>query len=72
MDTFQLIQTVADMGQSVVKLLNAWHNTNCNLQQQLNQSATTQQHKVDALHELTAPNYQRNFNHMFASMPTKD
>ena len=66
--TSHLEQTVADVGQSTMQLLNAQQSTNHNLQQKLNQSAPTQQHQVDTLPELTASNYDRNFNHMFASI----
>ena len=56
-DTSKLEQTIVYIGQSFVQLLNAQPTTNHNLQ---NQSTILQQHQVDALCELTTPNYERN------------
>ena len=60
------------MGQSAVQLLSAKETANYNLQKQLIQSGTAQQHQVDTLHELTTSNYQRNVDNMFSSIPIFD
>ena len=60
------------LGRPILHLLDAQQVTKQNLQQQMQLNNIIQQTKTDALQELTASNYQRNFAHIFASIPIFD
>ena len=65
-NTFDLV------GQSMLQLARAQDQTNRQLQQHIQQGQANMQAHTRALQQLATSTYQRNFNHIFASIPIYD
>ena len=65
-DTFDLV------GQSMLQLAKAQDQTKRQLQQHLQQGQANMQAHTGALQQLATSTYQRNFDHIFASIPIYD
>ena len=71
-DTSTLEHTFDSVGQSMLQLAQAQDQTNRQLQQHIQQGHLTMQTHTGALEQLATSSYQRNFNHIFASIPIYD
>ena len=60
------------VGQSMLQLARASDQTNRQLQQHIQQGQINMQAHTGALQQLATSTYQRNFNHIFASIPIYD
>ena len=60
------------MGQSILLLARAQYQTNRQLQQHIQQGQLTMQAHTGTLQQLATSSYQRNFDHIFASIPIYD
>ena len=60
------------MGQSMLQLARVQDQTNRHLQQHIQQGQLNMQAHVGALHELANSTHQRNYDHIFASIPVYD
>ena len=67
-----LENTFDTVGQSMLQLARAQDQTNRHLQQHLQQGQMNMQVHTGALQELATSTYQRNFDHIFASIPIYD
>ena len=72
MDTTALENTFGNIGQSMLQLARAQDQTNRHLQQHLQQGQLNMQAHTGALQQLATSTYQRNFVHIFASIPIYD
>ena len=72
LDTSALDNTFDSVGQSMLQLARAQDQTNRQLQQHIQQGQLTMQAYTGALHQLATSSYQRNFDHIFASIPIYD
>ena len=72
LDTTALESTLDTVGQSMMQLARAQDQTNRQLQQHIQQGQANMQADTGALQELATSTYQRNFNHIFASIPIYD
>ena len=72
LDTTALENTFDAVGQSVLQLARAQVQTNRQLQQHLQQGQLNMQAHTGALQQLATLTYQRNFDHIFASIPIYD
>ena len=69
LDTSALENTFDSVGQSMLQLAKAQDQTNRQLQQCIQQGQLNMQAHTCALQQLAILTYQRNFNHIFASIP---
>ena len=72
LDTSALENTFHSVGQSMLQLAMAQDQTNRQLQWHIQQGQLNMQAHMDALQQLATSTYQRNFNHIFASIPIYD
>ena len=72
LDTAALEHTFDSFGQSMLQLARAQDQTNRQLQQHIQQGQANMQAHTRALQQLATSTYQRNFNHIFASIPIYD
>ena len=72
LDTTALENTFETAGQSMLQLARAQDQTNKQLQQHIWQGQANMQAHTGALQQLATSTYQRNFNHIFASIPIYD
>ena len=72
LDTSALENTFDSVGQSMLQLARAQDQTNRQLQQHIHQGQLSMQAHTGALQQLGTSTYQRNFNHIFASIPIYD
>ena len=73
LDTTALENTFGTVGQSMLQLARAQdQNKNHYLQEHLQQGQINMQAHTGALQQLATSTYQRNFNHIFASIPIYD
>ena len=72
LDTSALENTFVSVGQSVLQLARVQDQTNRQLQQHIQQGQLNMQVHTGALQQLATSTYQRNFNHIFASIPIYD
>ena len=72
LDTTALENTFDTVGQSMMQLARAQDQTNRQLQQHIQQGQVNLQVHTGALHQLTTLTYQRNFDHILASIPVYD
>ena len=72
LDTFPLEGTFNTVGQSMLQLARAQYQTNRHLQQHIQQGHLNMQTHMGALQKLANLTYQRNFDHIFASIPMYD
>ena len=72
LDTTALENTFDSVGQSMLQLARAQDQTNRQLQQHIQQGQANIQAHTRALQQLATSTYQRNFNHIFASIPIYD
>ena len=72
LDTLALENTFDLVGQSMLQLARAQGQTNRQLEQHLQQGEANLQAHTGALQQLATSTYQRNFNHIFACIPTYD
>ena len=72
LDTSALENTLDSVGQSMLHLARAQDQTNRQLQQHIQQGQINMQAYTGALWQLATSTYQRNFNHIFASIPIYD
>ena len=72
LDTTGLENTFDNMGQSMLQLARVQDQTNRHLQQHIQQGQLNMQAHVGALHELANSTHQRNYDHIFASIPVYD
>ena len=72
LDTSALENTFDSVGQSMLQLARAQDQTNRQLQQHIQQGQLIMQAHTGALQQLATFTYQRNFDHIFASMPIYD
>ena len=72
LDTTALENTFDTVRQSMLQLARAQDQTNRQLQQHLQQGQLNMQAHTGALQQLAMSTYQRNFNHIFASIPIYD
>ena len=72
LDTAALENTFDNMGQSMVQLARVQDQTNRHLQQHIQQGQINMQAHTGALHELANSTHQRNYDHIFASIPVYD
>ena len=72
LDTTTLENTFDNMGQSMLQLARAQDQTNCHLQQHIQQGQLNMQAHAGALHQLANSTHQRNYDHIFASIPIYD
>ena len=72
LDTSALENTFDSVGQSMLQLARAQDQTNRQLQQHIQQGQLYMQAHTGALQQLATSTYQRNFNHIFASIPLYD
>ena len=72
LDTNALENTFDTMGQSLMQLARAQDQMNRQLQQHIQQGQVNLQAHTGALHQLATSTYQRNFDHIFASIPIYD
>ena len=69
LDTSALENTFDSIGQSMLQLDSAQDQTNRQLQQHIQQGQANMQAHTGALQQLATSSYQRNFDHIFASIP---
>ena len=72
LDTSTLENTFNSVGQSMLQLARLQDQTNRQLQQHIQQGQLNIQAHTGALQQLATSTYQRNFNHIFASIPIYD
>ena len=72
LDTTALENTFGTVGQSMLQLARAQDQTNKYLQEHLQQGQMNMQVHTGALQQLATSTYQRNFDHIFASIPIYD
>ena len=72
LDTTALENTFGTVGQSMLQLARAQDQTNRYLQEHLQQGQINMQAHTGALQQLATSTYQRNFDHIFASIPIYD
>ena len=72
LDTSTLENTFDSEGQSMLQLARVQDQTNRQLQQHIKQGQPNVQAHTGALQQLATSTYQRNFNHIFASIPIYD
>ena len=72
LDTSALEGTFDTVGQSMLQLARAQDQTNRHLQQHIQQGQLNMQAHMGALQQLANSTYQRNFDHIFASIPIYD
>ena len=72
LDTTALENTFGIVGQSMLQLARAQDQTNRYLQEHLQQGQINMQVHTGALQQLATSTYQRNFDHIFASIPIYD
>ena len=72
LDTTMLENTFGTVGQSMLQLARAQDQTNRYLQEHLQQGQINMQAHTGALQQLATSTYQRNFDHIFASIPIYD
>ena len=72
LDTTALENTFDNMGQSMLQLARVQDQTNRHLQQHNQQGQLNMQAHAGALHELANSTHQRNYDHIFASIPVYD
>ena len=72
LDTTALENTFDTAGQSMMQLARAQDQTKRQLQQYIQQVQANMQAHTGALQQLATSTYQRNFNHIFASIPIYD
>ena len=72
LDTTALENTFGTVGQSMLQLARAQDQTNRYLQEHLQQGQMNMQAHTGALQQLAMSTYQRNFDHIFASIPIYD
>ena len=72
LDTTALENTFGMVGQSMLQLARAQDQTNCYLQEHLQQGQINMQAHTGALQQLATSTYQRNFDHIFTSIPIYD
>ena len=72
LDTTALEHTFDTVGQSMMQLARAQDKTNRQLQQDIEQGQVNLQAHTGALQQLATSAYQRNFDHIFASIPIYD
>ena len=72
LDTTALENTFDNMGQSMLQLARVQDQTNRHLHQHIQQGQLNMQAHVGALHELANSTHQRNYDHIFASIPVYD
>ena len=72
LDTITLENAFDTVGQSMMQLARAQDQTNRQLQQHIQQGQANMQAHTGALQQLATSTYQRNFNHIFASIPIYD
>ena len=72
LDTTALENTFDNMGQSMLQLARVQDQTNRHLQQHIQQDQLNMQAHAGALHELANSTHQRNYDHIFASIPVYD
>ena len=72
LDTTTLENTFGTGGQSMLQLAKAQDQTNRYLQEHLQQGQINMQAHTGALQQLATSTYQRNFDHIFASIPVND
>ena len=72
LDTSALEKTLDSVGQSMLQLARVQDQTKRKLQQHLQQGQANMQAHTGALQQLATSTYQRNFDHIFASIPIYD
>ena len=72
LDTTALENTLDTVVQSMMQLARAQYQTNRQLQQHIQQGQANMQAHTGALQQLATSTYQRNFDHIFASIPIYD
>ena len=72
LDTTTLENTFDNMGQSMLQLARVQDQTNHHLQQHIQQGQLNMQAHAGALHQLANSPHQRNYDHIFASIPIYD
>ena len=72
LDTTTLENTFDNMGQSMLQLARVQDQTNQHLQQHIQQGQLNMQAHAGALHQLANSTHQRNYDHIFASIPIYD
>ena len=72
LDTSALENTFKSVGQSMLQLARVQDQTNRQLQQYIQQGQHNMQAHRGALQQIATSTYQRNFNHIFASIPIYD
>ena len=72
LDTSALENTFDSVGQSMLHLARAQDQTNRQLQQHIQQGQLNMQAQMGALQQLATSTYERNFDHIFASVPIYD
>ena len=72
LDATALQNTFNSIGQSMLQLARAQDQTNRQLQQHIQQGQANMQAHTRALQQLATWTYQRNFNHIFTSIPIYD
>ena len=72
LDTSALEGTFNTVGQSMLQLARAQDQTNRHLQQHIQQGQLNMQAHIGTLQQLANSTYQRNFNHIFASITIYD
>ena len=72
LNTSILENTFNPVGQSMLQLARAQDQTNRQLQQHIQQGQPNMQAHTSALQQLATSTYQRNFDHIFASIPIYD
>ena len=72
LDTSALEGTFNTVGQSMLQLARAQDQTNKHLQQHMQQGQLNMQAHMGALQQLATLTHQRNFDHIFASIPIYD
>ena len=72
LDTTALENTFGTVGQSMLQLARAQDQTNRYLQEHLQQGQMNMQAHMGALQQLATSTYQRNFDHIFVSIPIYD
>ena len=72
LDTTTLENTFDNMCQSMLQLARVQDQTNRHLQQHIQQGQLNMQAHAGALHELANSTHQRNYDHIFASIPVYD
>ena len=72
LDTSDLENTFDSVGQSMLQLARVQDQTNRQLQQHIQQGQLNMQAHMGTLQQLATLTYQRNFDHIFASIPIYD